>query len=120
MTELERNLEEVTDLAIKTGDKIVTIECPCCSKIFYATASEAAYQYDNPADQASLKLKHLGRKCPHCGFAGGFDTGRSSKREQDIEQIKVEMEAEQLAQEAAEKRQASWAQICNQGVKFDD
>lgn len=120
MSEINRNLEEVTDLAIKTGEKIVTVECPCCHKIFYATESEATYQYDNPADQSSLKLKHLGRKCPHCGFANGYDTGLKSKFEQDVEQMKIEMEAEKLAEEAAEKRQASWAQICNQGVKFDD
>ena len=107
MDELNKNLEEVTDLAIKTGEKVITMQCPCCGKTFYVLESEAAYRYDNPADQSALKLKHLGRKCPFCGYAGGFDTGRQSKAELDRDQMLVEMEAEQLAQEAAEKRQSS-------------
>lgn len=110
---LDRNLDEVTNKALETGEQIVTIECPCCHKIFYVTESEAAYQYDNPADQSTLKIKHLGRKCPHCGFAGGYDSGNKSKFEQDVEQMKIELEAEKLAEEAAEKRQASWADINN-------
>jgi glutaredoxin len=120
MTELDKNLNEVIELAAKVGERVVTVECPCCHKLFYALASEAAYQYDNPADQSTLKLKHLGRKCPHCGFAGGFDQGRRSKFEQDIEQMKIEMEAEKLAEEAVEKRQTPWSQICNQGLNFGD
>ena len=87
MSELIRNLEEATDKAIKTGEKVITIQCPCCGKIFYAVESEAAYQYDNLASQDTLKLKHLGRKCPHCGYAGGFDLGLKSKYEQDVEQM---------------------------------
>ena len=118
MSELIRNLEEATDKAIKTGEKVITIQCPCCGKIFYTVESEAAYQYDNPASQDDLKLKHLGRKCPHCGYAGGFDLGLKSKYEQDIEQMRVEMEAEKLAEEAADKRQAPWPEINNIGV-FD-
>ncbi len=107
MSELTRNLEEVTDKAIKTDEKIINVQCPCCGKIFYATESEAAYRYDNSANQDVLKLKHLGRKCPHCGYAGGFDAGLKPKYEQDIEQMQVEMEAEKLAEEAADKCQAS-------------
>lgn len=116
MSELTRNLEEVTDKAIKTDEKIVTVQCPCCGAIFYAVESEVAYQYDNPASQDTLKLKHLGRKCPHCGYAGGFDAGRQSKAELDREQMQVEMEAEKMAQEAADKRQVSWSEINNIGV----
>ena len=116
MSELIRNLEETTDKAIKTDEKVITMQCPCCGKIFYAVESEAAYQYDNPADQSALKLKHLGRKCPHCGYAGGFDLGLKSKYEQDVEQMLVEMEAEKLAEDAADKRQASWSEINNIGV----
>ena len=118
MSELIRNLEEATDKAIKTGEKVITMQCPCCGKTFYAVESEAAYQYDNPASQDTLKLKHLGRKCPHCGYAGGFDLGLKSKYEQDVEQMQVEMEAEKLAEEAADKRQVSWSEINNIGV-FD-
>ena len=116
MSELIWNLEEATDKAIKNGEKVITMQCPCCGKIFYAVESEAAYQYDNPAGQSALKLKHLGRKCPHCGYAGGFDLGLKSKYEQDVEQMRVEMEAEKLAEDAANKRQASWSEINNIGV----
>ena len=118
MSELARNLEEATDKAIKTGEKVITMQCPCFSNIFYAFESEAVYQYDNPASQDTLKPKHLGRKCPHCGYAGGFDLGLKSKYEQDVEQMRVEMEAEKLAEEAAEKCQASWSEINDIGV-FD-
>ena len=116
MSELIRNLEEATDKAIKTGEKVITMQCPCCGKIFYAVESEAAYQYDNYASQDTLKLKHLGRKCPHCGYVGGFDLGLKSKYEQDVEQMQVEIEAEKLAEDAADKRQASWSEINNIGV----
>ena len=116
MLEPIRNLEEVIDKAIKTGEKVITMQCPCCGKIFYAVESEAAYQYDNLASQDTLKLKHLGRKCPHCGYAGGFDLGLKSKYEQDVEQMRVEMEAEKLAEDAADKRQVSWSEINNIGV----
>ena len=116
MSELIRNLEEATDKAIKTDKKAITMQCPCCGKIFYAVESEAAYQYDNPASQDILKLKHLDRKCLHCGYAGGFDLGLKSKYEQDVEQMRVEMEAEKLAEDAADKCQASWSEINNIGV----
>ena len=114
--ELDKNQAEVIEKAMETGEKIITMQCPCCGKIFYAVESEAAYQYDNPASQDTLKLKHLGRKCPHCGYAGGFDLGLKSKYEQDVEQMQVEMEAEKLAEEAADKRQVSWTEINNIGV----
>ena len=116
MAEIDKNFDEVVDKALKTGEKVITMECPCCHKLFYITESEAAYQYDDPAGQSVLKLKHLGRKCPFCGFAGGYDVGIKSKREQDIEQMQVEMEAEKMAEEVPEKRQASWAEINNIGV----
>lgn len=114
--ELDKNQAEVIEKAMETGEKIVTVECPCCHKTFYATENEAAYQYANPADQSALKLKRLGRKCPHCGYAGGFDAGLKPKYEQDIEQMQVEMEAEKLAEEAADKRQAPWSEINSIGV----
>ena len=122
MTELERNLNEVTDLAIKTGEQIVTVECPCCGKAFYALRCEAAYSQLDPADNSVLKYRSLGRKCPHCGFVGGYDQtgGQKTKAEQDVEQMRIEMEAEQMAQEAADKRATPWSKICGQGVKFDD
>ena len=116
MSELTRNLEEAADKAIKTGEKIITMQCPCCGNIFYAVESEATYQYDNPASQDTLKLKHLGRKCPYCGYTGSFDLGLKSKYEQDVEQMQVEIEAEKLAEEAADKCQASWSEINNIGV----
>lgn len=116
MSELIRNLEEATDKATKTGGKVITMQCPCCGKIFYAIESEAAYQYNNPASQDTLKLKHLGRKCPHCGYAGGFDLDLKSKYAQDVEQMRVEMEAEKLAEEAVDKCQASWSEINDIGV----
>ena len=114
--ELDKNQAEVIEKAMETGEKIITIQCPYCCKIFYAIESEAAYQYDNPASQDILKLKHLGRKCPHCGYVGGFDLGLKSKYEQDVEQMQVEMEAEKLAEEATDKRQVSWFEINNIGV----
>ena len=116
MSELIKNLEETTDKAIKTGEKVITMQCPCCGKIFYVVESEATYQYDNPASQDTLKLKHLGRKCPYCGYAGSFDLGLKSKYEQDVEQMRVEMKAEKLAEDTADKRQASWSEINNIGV----
>ena len=116
MSELIRNLEEVTDKAIKASEKVITMQCPCCGKIFYVVESEAAYQYDDQASQDILKLKHLGRKCPHCGYAGGFDLGLKSKYEQDLEQMRVEMDAEKLAKEAVNKCKASWSEINNIGV----
>ena len=122
MTELERNLNEVTDLAIKTGEQIVTVDCPCCGKTFYALRSEAIYSQLNPADNSVLKYRSLGRKCPHCGFAGGYDPagGQKTKAEQDIEQMLIEMEAEQMAQEAADKRAMPWSKICNQELDFKE
>ena len=39
MLELIRNLEEATDKAIKIGEKVITMQCPCCGKIFYAVES---------------------------------------------------------------------------------
>ena len=118
MDTLDRNLEEVTDKALRTGEKIVSLQCPCCGRTFYATESEAAYERDNPADQSStIKIK-LGRKCPHCGFASGYVN--NSIKEQQVEKMRVEMEAEQMAYEAAEKRQTPWSVVNNMGVRFED
>ncbi len=71
MSEIYRNLEEVTEKAIKTGEKVVTIQCPCCSKTFYTLESEAAYQtIIRTEDRFSGKM--LGRKCPFCGYSGSL------------------------------------------------
>lgn len=117
MNELDRNLEEVTDLALRTGEQIVSLQCPCCGRTFYATESEAAYEPANPASQESLIKIKLGRKCPYCGFAGGYVN--NSIKEQQVQQMQVEMEAEQMAQDLADKRKTPWSQICNQGPDFN-
>ena len=118
MTELERNLNEVTELALKTGEKIITMQCPCCGKTFYALESEANYVKPNPADQSSMVAIQLGRKCPFCGFAGGYVN--NNIKEQEVKKMRVEMEAEQMAQDAADKRATPWSKVCSQGVKFND
>lgn len=76
MNELDKNLAEVIEKATETGEKIVTIECPCCGKIFYATVSEAVFttlnrneETDYSIDLKKFSGKILGRKCPHCGFS---------------------------------------------------
>lgn len=117
MNELDKNLEEVTNKAIETGEKIVTLECPCCNKTFYALESEAAYEQTNPADTSSMHHIKLGRKCPFCGFAGGYAT--NSAKDREVEQMRIEMEAEQKAFELAEKRKTPWSQVCSQGPDFN-
>lgn len=118
---LDKNFEEVTDKALRTGEKIITIGCPCCGKTFYVTEDEASFSIKDPAtNPASLSYIKLGRKCPFCGFSGGYNSSVSSTQDMAKEYVEVETKAEEMAQEAAEKRQASWAQICGQGVKFDD
>jgi len=122
MTELDKNLEEVTNKALETGEKVVTVECPCCSKIFYATESEATYQainrneeIDFGMDMKGLSGKQLGRKCPFCGFAGGmnasdfFKLGRGSF-------IKEEIKAVEEAEKARDESRTPWAEINNMGV----
>jgi len=72
------NLEEVTNEALKTGEKIRTLECPCCHKIYFALESEATYERANrteddyKVDPKQFSLKSLGRKCPHCGFVSSL------------------------------------------------
>ena len=107
----ERNLAEVMDKATETGEKIVTLECPCCHKVYYMLESEATYSNPNPGDESSIALKRLGRKCPYCGFSGMY--GSNNKRELDLEQMRVEMEAEQKAQKMLDDNATSWADICN-------
>ena len=116
-TELDRNLEEVTELALKTGEQIVSLQCPCCSRTFYATKSEAAYEPVDPADTSSTHHIKLGRKCPFCGFAGGVTT--NSAKEREVEQMRIEMEAEEKALELAEKRQTPWSQVCSLNPDFN-
>ena len=126
MSELDKNLNEVIDLALKNEDKVVTIECPCCHKTFYALENEATYsvinrneQTDFGMDLKKLSGKQLGRKCPFCGFAGEF-SGSNFLNLGRGDFIQSEIEAEQKAEEINEKNQASWAEVCNQGVKFND
>lgn len=122
MTELDKNLEEVTNKALETGEKVVTVECPCCSKIFYATESEAAYQVINRneetdfgMDMKGLAGKQLGRKCPFCGFAGGLNAGDFFKLGRGSF-IKEEIKAEEEAERIREENRSSWAEINNMGV----
>lgn len=113
---MDKNLSEVIDKALETGEKVVTIECPCCHKVYYLTESEASYQDDNPADQSPLKLKHIGRKCPYCGYASGYYADGSSKMRDEIERMKVEMEAEKQAEKMLDRTKTPWAEINNRGV----
>jgi len=72
---MDKNLEEVVDKAAKTGEKVVSVECPCCGKSFYATVDEATFSVINrktddfDLDLKALSGKILGRKCPYCGFS---------------------------------------------------
>ena len=73
--ELRENLDDVVDIAAKSGEKVVAVECPCCGKFFYATESEAAYSQaldEDPqkAANSGLYVMRLGRKCPFCGYSG--------------------------------------------------
>ena len=113
MTELDRNLEEVTNLASKTGEKVITVECPCCHKTFYALESEVSYsvinrneQTDFGADIKKLSGKLLGRKCPFCGFAGELG-GSNFLNLGRGDFIQSEIDAEQKAEEVHERNQAS-------------
>ena len=112
MVDIDKNLDDVIDKAAETGEKIVTMECPCCHRVFYTTENEANYSNVNP--EASFNIKRLGRKCPYCGFTAII--GSANKKEQDIEQMEVEMEAEQKAQQMLDENQSSWAEINNIGV----
>ena len=115
MTELDRNLEEVSNKALETGEKIVTLECPCCGKTYYATESEVVY---TPPDYVDQSLKQLGRKCPFCGFSGGISLSGSEKLDAERDRMQVEMEAEQMAQEAADKRQIPWSEVNKMGLEW--
>lgn len=76
--EIYKNLEDVTNKAMKTGEKVVTIECPCCGKTFYTLESEAVYrpiirhEDDYALDLNKFSGKTLGRKCPFCGYSGSL------------------------------------------------
>ena len=121
MAEIDKNLDDVIDKALKTGEKVVTIECPCCHKIFYATENEAAYERINRNEETNFGMdqhkflgKQLGRKCPFCGFAS--ELGASDFIQVDREQMFIEMEAEQKAQQMHDENQSSLAEINNIGV----
>ncbi len=125
MTELDRNLEEVTELALKTGEKVVTIECPCCHKIFYATESEAAFtvinrneQTDFGADLKKLSGKKLGRKCPFCGFSGRLSSSDFLNLGRDF--VKDEIAAEERAEEIRETNRTPWSKINNVNIFGDE
>jgi len=112
---LEKNLAEVMDKAMETGEKIITIECPCCHKTYYALESEAIYSNKDPINNT---YKQLGRKCPHCGLSSIVSGG--NRREQELERMEVELQAEKKAQEMLDKNQSSWSDICKMGLNFND
>jgi endogenous inhibitor of DNA gyrase (YacG/DUF329 family) len=124
MSELDKNLEEVTELALKTNEKVVTVECPCCHKIFYATESEAAFtvinrneQTDFGADLKKLSGKQLGRKCPFCGFSGNLSSSDFLSLGRDF--VKDEIVAEEKAEEIREKNRTPWSEINNINIFGD-
>lgn len=124
MAELDKNLEEVTELALTTGEKIVTVDCPCCGKTFYALESEAAYtvinrdeQTDFAADLKRLSGKTLGRKCPFCGFSGSFAASDFLNLGKDF--AKTDIETSEKAEEIRDRNASTWAEINNIGLKFE-
>lgn len=124
MTELDKNLEEVTEKALKTGEKVVSIECPCCHKVFYATEKEAAYNALNRNEETDFGMelkqlsgKKLGRKCPFCGFAG--DLGASDFLRLGRDFVKDEIAAEEKAEEIREKNRTPWSEINNINIFGD-
>lgn len=108
---LYASLDKATSEAIESGDQVVSIECPCCHKIFYTTKTKAAYALVNRApedfdfDRTKVSLKQLGEKCPHCGFAA--ELGASELFKIDNTFIHKEIEAEQKADEIREANQSS-------------
>ena len=115
---LEKNLAEVMEVATETGEKIITIECPCCHKTYYVLESEANYSNPSPAEDSPLALKRLGRKCPFCGLGSFF--GNNNSRERQLEKMQVEIEAEKKAQEIYDKTRTPWKDICNMDLDFKD
>jgi len=117
MAELDKNLNDAIELAATTGDKVVTVECPCCHKIFYTTKTKAAYALVNRApedfdfDRTKISLKQLGEKCPHCGFVAELGTS---------ELFGIDRDPEQKAEDIREVSQSSWAEICNPGINFKE
>lgn len=104
------NLEEVTNKALETGEKIVSLECPCCHRTYYALEREAMYERVNRAeddykvDPERFSLRSLGRKCPHCGFV-------SSLSPSDL----LNSIPKETKQELVEK-ETPWSVINNMGV----
>ena len=93
------NLEEVTNEALKTGKKIVSLECPCCHKTYYALEDEAVYERvnrtedDYTIDPKQFSLRTLGRKCPYCGFISSLSPSNLfSNIPKEAEQELVEKE----------------------------
>ncbi len=121
---LYNSLDKATSEAIESGDQVISIECPCCHKIFYTTKTKAAYRLANRApedfdfDRAKISLKQLGEKCPYCGFAA--ELGASELFGIDRDFIYKSLEAEQKADESIEANQSSWAEICNPGINFKE
>ena len=126
MTELERNLNEVTDIAAKTGKRIVSVDCPCCGKSFYALDDEVVFSKimrDRAAefglDSKRLSGKSLGRKCPFCGYAGELGGGEFLRLDRG-DAIKSEIEAERRAQELYDETRTPWSKVCAIGLDFGD
>ena len=118
------SLEKATNEAIESGDQVVSIECPCCHKIFYTTKIKAAYALVNRVpedfsfDRARISLKQLGEICPHCGFAAELSAGELFKFNNTF--VYKEIKAEQKADEIREANQSSWAKICNPIINFKE
>ena len=118
------SLEKATSEAIELGDQVVSIECPCCHKIFYTTKIKAAYAVVNrvPEDfdfaATKISLKQLGERCPHCGFAAELSASELFRF--DNTSIYKEIEAEQKADESIERSQSSWAEICGSRISFKE
>ncbi len=110
MTTLDKNFNEVVDKALQTGEKVITIQCPCCGKTYYVTESEAAY---TPVDYVDQSVKQLGRKCPHCGFSGGVSLSAGERLAAEKERMLVEIKAEEMAEEMLDKNKTSWSEINN-------
>ena len=88
---MDKNLNDVIDRALKLEpseeNQIVTVECPCCHREFYAIKSEVYYEniYRNTDGYAADPQKFsfiTFPKCPHCGFSGMFTPGNLFKGEQ--------------------------------------
>ena len=114
------NLEEVTNKALETGEKIVSLECPCCGKTYYALESEAGWSNANRGeggfgvDPEIFSVRQLGRKCPHCGFITEISPGKAF--DPNYNSVKDEIKAKEMAEQIREETLLPWSVINNMGV----